>query len=506
MTPKISVVMPCFNTADFLPKALASLESQTFKPSEIIIVDDGSSDNIKEVVSKNKKLIYVCHSKNRGLSAAKNTGAKYCHGDYIFFAESDAYYFPECLEELVKKLESNPRASFSYSDFVFKNLTGGKDKHINAGDFDKMRLRSTSYISGCSLVRRKDYLAYDEEIKRFTDWDYYLKATEADQTGVYVPKTLFWAYLRAGGVSSQGSYNQEYWRLKVQEKHGLAPKVAVYTFTRDRLDYTRRTFAGLRKLGFPFDHFIIDNASSDGTKKWLKKYQRNSGNKVIVVESKINLGIAGAKNKVIKKIGANYDYILKLDNDCEIKSENILSELIILSRVYKDKVVLSPKVEGLRRPVPRYAYIKIGPHVMSPVPLIGGIFCFSPNKYYKNFSSNPAFRVAKGDPEFAAHVWKSGGKMYYVEDLVVEHMDTSEGQVYRYPEYLERKNKELEVQKKVVFPEGYSLEPVSQNALYWQEVYRVNKNWHFAALSIAARLGFLGKVLALTRILKRLHR
>lgn len=101
--PAISLVMPVYNVENFLNKALTSVENQTFKDFEMIIVDDGSSDKSYEIAEEfcsrnpNFKLI---KQKNSGPAAARNTGVTHCKGEYIAFMDSDDYLEKNFLEEL----------------------------------------------------------------------------------------------------------------------------------------------------------------------------------------------------------------------------------------------------------------------------------------------------------------------------------------------------------------------------------------------------------------------
>lgn len=103
--PAISLVMPVYNVENFLSKALTSVENQTFKDFEMIIVDDGSSDKSYEIAEEfriknpNFKLI---KQENSGPAAARNTGVMHCKGEYIAFMDSDDYLEKNFLEELYK--------------------------------------------------------------------------------------------------------------------------------------------------------------------------------------------------------------------------------------------------------------------------------------------------------------------------------------------------------------------------------------------------------------------
>jgi len=92
-------------------------------------------------------------------------------------------------------------------------------------------------------------------------------------------------------------------------------KVAIYTLCRDRLAYSKRCFRSLwQNAGYPVDHYVIDNGSTDGTVEWL--YSNAKRFKKIVLEPD-NTGISYASNMALDIIGNGYDLIVKMDNDCE---------------------------------------------------------------------------------------------------------------------------------------------------------------------------------------------
>src|SRR5690606_1422900 len=93
----ISVVIPCYNYGHFLPIAIESVLNQTYLNKEIIVVDDGSSDNTAEVATSYEEVKYI-YQKNRGLSAARNLGAAHSNGEYLVFLDADDWLYPKALE------------------------------------------------------------------------------------------------------------------------------------------------------------------------------------------------------------------------------------------------------------------------------------------------------------------------------------------------------------------------------------------------------------------------
>lgn len=101
-----SVIIPCWNQAQYLSTAIQSVISQTYQPFEIIVVNDGSPDNTQEVASKfNVKIV---HQENKGLASARNAGIMNVSPmvDYVFFLDADDVMMPECLGEINKIMET----------------------------------------------------------------------------------------------------------------------------------------------------------------------------------------------------------------------------------------------------------------------------------------------------------------------------------------------------------------------------------------------------------------
>lgn len=103
--PKVSIIIPAYNIAPYLERCLESVRCQTFKNLQIIIIDDGSTDQtgmIADSFAERDKRFHVIHKENRGVSAARKTGLEKAEGDYIGFVDGDDYIEPEMYEKLVE--------------------------------------------------------------------------------------------------------------------------------------------------------------------------------------------------------------------------------------------------------------------------------------------------------------------------------------------------------------------------------------------------------------------
>jgi glycosyltransferase involved in cell wall biosynthesis len=197
MEPLISVIIPAYNHAQSLPFCIESIFAQTYKNVEIIVVDDGSTDNTAGVLDHYKERIRVVTQENKGANPARNRGLMQAKGDFVIFCDADVIMKPSMLEDMMNALTEHPEASYAYSGFKF----GWKTFH--GTEFDVTLLESTNFVHTTSLVRRSDFPGFDETIKRLQDWDVWLTMLEQGKTGILVPDVLF--YVRIDGASRIGS-------------------------------------------------------------------------------------------------------------------------------------------------------------------------------------------------------------------------------------------------------------------------------------------------------------
>jgi glycosyltransferase involved in cell wall biosynthesis len=189
--PLVSVILPTYNRAKLLPRSVESVLNQTYKNFELIIIDDGSTDNTKEVVQeyirKDKRVIYLKHRKNKGGSAARNTGIKKAKANYIAFQDSDDEWIYNKLEKQVKIIK---KSSYSkkviYTSFVKVVGTGayylpGKDVNKKRGMIYKELLRG-NFIGFPTILIDKECFKrvglLDERFPRNQDWELFLRISK----------------------------------------------------------------------------------------------------------------------------------------------------------------------------------------------------------------------------------------------------------------------------------------------------------------------------------------
>ena len=186
--PKVSVIIPTCNCVEFLQEAINSVLSQRYQDFEIIVIDDGSSDNTKEVVgeyiNRNFNKIRYFYQKNKGPSAARNKGIKESKGEYIAFLDADDIWSYNKIEKQIRVLENNLDVGFVYCDNFFvdeerKTIPnyGGKIKLVH-GDIT-IELFCNRFIFVQAVVLRKKCLEkvglFNEKLLVGEDYDFLLR-------------------------------------------------------------------------------------------------------------------------------------------------------------------------------------------------------------------------------------------------------------------------------------------------------------------------------------------
>lgn len=200
---KVSIVIPAYNKAALTVKTVESALKQTYKNIEVIVVDDGSTDNTQQLlypyISSNR--IKYFHKENGGACSARNVGIKLSTGDYIALIDCDDIYLPEKIELSINYLENNPDFGFVYTRAYFIDEQDSilreypNRKIIHSGWIAK-QLLLRNFIPNSTVVVRKKYFEktglFDESVFIPADWDMWLRLSENYKSGyINLPLTRY---------------------------------------------------------------------------------------------------------------------------------------------------------------------------------------------------------------------------------------------------------------------------------------------------------------------------
>lgn len=181
---KVSVVIPTYNAARFVTEAIKSVLAQTFKDYEILVIDDGSTDDTREVLAKYRSPVQYLYKSNGGVSSARNYGIENARGKYIAFLDADDLWMPEKLERQVAVLESNENVGVCYAatQKVDENLEIiGYIEAKFYDDYSEALLLNLNIVAGScsSAIVRRDIAqqtdGFDTQFSTCADWEYWLR-------------------------------------------------------------------------------------------------------------------------------------------------------------------------------------------------------------------------------------------------------------------------------------------------------------------------------------------
>lgn len=204
---KFSIIIPTYNRSDLLVETINSALNQTFKDYEIIVVNDGSTDNTKDVLNEFGDRIKVLHKENSGAEKSRNAGAEIASGDYFCFLDSDDLMFPWTLEVCKKVIEINNPAILICSVFNFH----GKNLSFSTTDFPKyceyivfnnyLEKTLSVFTSSSAMVIKKDIFIsvkgfrQDYTIKKYyLDDDFFIQKVATFGPFVYIKYPNLVAY------------------------------------------------------------------------------------------------------------------------------------------------------------------------------------------------------------------------------------------------------------------------------------------------------------------------
>lgn len=197
--PKVSVVIPCYNQGQYLDEAVDSVLAQSYRDFEIVIVNDGSTDEFtcRLLAGYTRPQARVVATANQGLAAARNTGIGEALGEYILPLDADDRIGPDYLARAVGVLEENPETGIVY---CLGELFGARTGRISAPAFSRRKMLLSNLIFATAMFRKSDWDrvgGYNTNMRHgCEDWDFWLSLVELGRKVHRIPEVLFFYRIR----------------------------------------------------------------------------------------------------------------------------------------------------------------------------------------------------------------------------------------------------------------------------------------------------------------------
>lgn len=226
--PLVSVIIPTYNCANYIERAINSVLEQTYLNTEIIVVNDGSTDDTEKILENYKNRIIIINQKNSGVAKARNVGISTAKGNYIATLDADDRWLPNRLEKMVDILE-NSKIDILISNFYYVDEDGVRLGNNNAFREDYVipkpheqynKLLYTATAFGLMIIKKEKMEEYDELLKgEAEDYDLWLRLLKKGLKWGFVPTALAEVTYRQGSLSKRYSKYRKIALKRIFYKH-----------------------------------------------------------------------------------------------------------------------------------------------------------------------------------------------------------------------------------------------------------------------------------------------
>jgi glycosyltransferase involved in cell wall biosynthesis len=229
---KFSIIIPHYGDAGMLSKCLASCFDQDWPEKEIIVVLDGENESARRVLAGYPDVkVLQTENERSGAPHARNVGARVSTGDYLLFLDSDSELDEGSLRTWCEKFEEMPNVDFLYSGY--KIIDGSQIMTVPSFEFDVYYLKRYNYIDTSNPLRREFIVEWDETLKSFQDWDFWLQIVEGGGVGYFLKDHYFVRKQspKEGSISTDSHKNWIERRETILKKHNYKiSDIAVTSF------------------------------------------------------------------------------------------------------------------------------------------------------------------------------------------------------------------------------------------------------------------------------------
>ncbi len=257
MQPLVSIIVPCYNQAQYLDDCLQSVFNQTYTEWECIIVNDGSSDNSQEVAQrwteKDARFVYV-EKENGGVSDTRNHGIRMAKGEYILPLDGDDMIGAEYLEDAIRIFQTDKETKLVYCN---TQLSGEENRKVTPQPYSFREMFIENQIPNAAFFRKADFLkteGYNVNMKEgLEDWDFWISFLDEEDKVVRINK--YYLLYRIKNISRSTQIdNEKNERLLLQIFRNNEEKyLKLFNPIRDRIeaDYYKHTVQNIQR-SLPF--------------------------------------------------------------------------------------------------------------------------------------------------------------------------------------------------------------------------------------------------------------
>ena len=203
----ISVIIPAYNAARYLDEAIASIRSQAYAPLEIVLVDDGSTDDTAQVAARHPDLV-ILHQPNRGPAAARNRGIAAATGEYIAFLDADDFWAPAMLPRLLARLQAQPSTGIVQG--LIQRLRAAPQ--VDGSVEFRPEFKPYAFLNlGSGLYRRAVFDRvglFDELLPDNEDTDWMIRAWECGVQKLVTPEVFLYYRVHEQSMTVGGERNR----------------------------------------------------------------------------------------------------------------------------------------------------------------------------------------------------------------------------------------------------------------------------------------------------------
>lgn len=266
-TPKVSVIIPAYNTAPFIAETLNSVFAQTFRDLEVIVVNDGSPDTseLEVALEPYRNRIRYIKQENKGLPGARNAGIGLARGELLAFVDSDDLWMPDYLAAQVEFLDAHPQVYASISDallfgsggdVVWRMLKEGAGPILG---FEEMLKRKGGQLPSAMVARRQrvvDMGLFDERIRIGEDVEFCVRLAFPDGAIGYLGRVLVKYRQRPGSLTEDPRRRK--WKIaEIESLRRIGENLALNEAQRRLLDDEIAAAAAAVALGDAYHHISL---------------------------------------------------------------------------------------------------------------------------------------------------------------------------------------------------------------------------------------------------------